>query len=99
MIYIGTTNFDGRAIYFDIYSHESASCALNISGTIGDGFYEGEVLIELGKHESVTFADEWLGGQGFSEFLSRCDVSAVKQSLIDSVYEISDCSTRLIRRH
>ena len=99
MIYIGTTNFDGRAIYFDIYSHESACCALNISGTIGDGFYEGEVLIELGKHQSVTFADEWLGGQGFSEFMSRCDLSAVKQYLIDSVYEISNKSKRLISRH
>lgn len=88
MIYVGTTQDNGGAIYFDIHSAERLGRCLCISGTVGDGSYEGEVLVELGNRESVTFADAWLRSDGYKEFIERCDLSLLISSLIDSVREI-----------
>ena len=88
MIYVGTTRDNGSAIYFDIHSAERSWRGVRISGTIGDGCYEGEALVELGRSESVTFADAWLGGEGFSEFIERCDQLSLENCLLDSVREI-----------
>jgi hypothetical protein len=87
MIYIGTNESNGSAIYFDIHSAERQAGGVRISGTIGDGSYEGEVLVEVGRIESVTFADAWLGGAGFSEFIGRCNVMAVEKALLETVRE------------
>lgn len=88
MIYIGTTESNGSAIYFDIYSAVRKGRGLRISGTIGDGCYEGEVLVEVGRNDSVTFADAWLGGPGFSEFMERCNSDVLEKALLDSVREM-----------
>jgi len=88
MIYIGTTGDNGSAVYFDVYSAERQGRGLRISGTIGDGCYEGEVLVEVGRNDSVTFADAWLGGSGFAEFLSRCGAEAIEQALLATVREM-----------
>jgi hypothetical protein len=88
MIYVGTTRDNGSAIYFDIHSAERSWRGVRISGTIGDGCYEGEALVELGRSESVTFADAWLGGDGFSEFVDRCDLLILESDLLDTVREM-----------
>ncbi len=88
MIYIGTAEFDGSAIYFDAYAAERQGRGVCVSGTVGDGCYEGEVLVEVGRFEEVTFADAWLGGSGFSEFLSRCGTEVLERSLIEAVREM-----------
>lgn len=88
MIYIGTTANNGSAIYFDVYSAERQGRGMRISGTIGDGCYEGEVLVEVGRCDSVTFADAWLGGCGFSEFISRCGSEMLEQALLETVREM-----------
>lgn len=99
MIYIGTTENNGSAIYFDIYSAERQGRGMRISGTIGDGCYEGEVLVEVGRDDSVTFADAWLGGSGFSEFMGRCRSDILERSLIDSVREMPIFHTRISQPH
>lgn len=99
MIYIGTTRNSGCAIYFDIYAAVRQGRGLRISGTIGDGCYEGEVLVEVGLSESVTFADAWLNGSGFVEFLDRCGVDALEKALIESVRELPLHHTRRSRPH
>lgn len=99
MIYIGTTENNGSAIYFDIYAAEKQGRGLRVSGTIGDGCYEGEVLVELGRHDSVTFADAWLGGEGFHEFIDRCDSSAVEVALLESVREMPIFRSRRSQPH
>jgi hypothetical protein len=96
MIYIGTTESNGSAIYFDIYFSERQGRGVRISGTVGDGCYEGEVLVEVGRNDSVTFADAWLGGSGFSEFIDRCGSEVLESALIESVremplFQISHC--------
>jgi len=88
MIYIGTTGNNGSAIYFDIHAVERRGRGLLICGTLGDGCYEGEVLVEMGRSESITFADAWLGGAGFREFLARCDVPTMEGELLDAVRDL-----------
>lgn len=88
MIYIGTTEDDSSAIYFDIHAAEQQGRGVRISGTVGDGSYEGEVLVEVGRNDSVTFADAWLGGAGFQEFLARCGARQLEQSLLEAVREL-----------
>ena len=99
MVYIGTTKNSGSAIYFDIYSAVRQGRGMRISGTIGDGCYEGEVLVEVGRSESVTFADAWLGGSGFVEFLDRCGSDVLEQALLDSVREMPLLHARRSQPH
>lgn len=99
MIYIGTTEDNGSAIYFDVHSAERQGRSLNITGTIGDGCYEGEVIVEVGRSESVTFADAWLGGSGFAEFLSRCGADHLERALLETVREMPVFHTRRGRPH
>ncbi len=99
MIYIGTTGNNGSAIYFDIYAAERAGRGMRISGTIGDGCYEGEVLVEIGRNDSVTFADAWLGGSGFTEFIDRCGSDVLEGALLESVREISFLHPRRSQPH
>lgn len=88
MIYIGTTAYSDSAIYFDIHSVERQGRGLRISGTVGDDCYEGEVLVEIGRSEAVTFADAWLGGDGFKEFIERCCSISLEAALLDSVRDV-----------
>lgn len=88
MIYIGATTNNGSAIYFEAYAVERQGRGRRISGIIGDGSYEGEVLVETGCSDCVTFADAWLGGPGFVEFLSRCGADVLERALLDTVREL-----------
>ena len=99
MIYIGTTESNGSAIYFDIHSAERQGRGMRFSGTVGDGCYEGEVLVEIGRSESVTFADAWLGGSGFAEFLDRCGMTLLEESLLESVREMPFFCSRRSQPH
>lgn len=99
MIYIGTTGNNGSAIYFDIHAVERRGRGLLICGTLGDGCYEGEVMVELGRSESITFADAWLGGSGFREFLGRCDVPAMEGELLEAVRELPLFHSRRSQPH
>lgn len=99
MIYIGTTEDSGSAIYFDIHAAERQGRGMRFSGTVGDGCYEGEVLVEIGRNESVTFADAWLGGTGFSEFMARCRTDVLEMSLLDSVREMPVFHSRPSQPH
>lgn len=99
MIYIATTEDNGSAIYFDIHAAERQGRGMRFSGTIGDGCYEGEVLVEVGRTDSVTFADAWLGGSGFSEFMERCRSDVLELALLDSVREMPVFHTRVCQPH
>lgn len=85
MIYIGTTELSGQAVYLDIHSIDRTREGTRVSAVIGDGCYEGEVLIEYGQQPSITYADAWLGGAGLDEFLQRCGSQWLQQQLVESV--------------
>lgn len=99
MIYIGTTADNGSAIYFDIHTTERQGRGMRFCGTIGDGCYEGEVLVEVGRSDSVTFVDAWLGGCGFREFVERCGFESLEHALLDSVRELPLFQRRPIQPH
>ena len=99
MIYIASTADNDSAIYFDIHSVERQGRDLRISGTIGDDSYEGEVAVEVGRSESVTFADAWLGGEGFREFLDRCCSISLENALLDSVRNVPFHQARRMQPH
>ena len=99
MIYIGTAEADGSAIYFDIHAAERQGRGLCFSGTVGDGCYEGEVLVEVGRNEEVTFVDAWLGGSGFSDFIARCGTEILKSSLLEVAREMSPFRMRCTAAH
>jgi len=84
MVYIGTSQEQGQAIYFDIHAIRKVRQGLEVCGTVGDGCYEGEVLVECGSIDEVTFVDSWLGGAGLSGFLRRCDEGLLRQALIEA---------------
>jgi hypothetical protein len=85
MIYIGATENSSQAIYLDIHSIEHLRCGTRVSAVIGDGCYEGEVLIECGEQTAVTYADAWLGGDGLDDFLQRCGKHWLREQLVASV--------------
>ncbi len=94
MIYIATAESDGSAIYFDIHAAERKGGGLRVSGMVGDGSYEGEVLVETGHEVAVTFADAWLGGAGFREFLRRCGPRQLEAALVESVLNLPKMRVR-----
>lgn len=88
MIYIATTEANGTAVYFDIHATERQGRGLRISGLVGDGDYEGEVLVETGREVVVTFVDAWLGGAGFHDFMQRCGAEKLEAALVESVLDL-----------
>ncbi|HKI50755.1 MAG TPA: hypothetical protein VJ995_01670 [Geothermobacteraceae bacterium] len=87
MIYIGTTESPGQAIYLDIHAIEQQGNQTSVSALVGDGCYEGEVLIEFADQPAVTYADTWLGGAGLDEFLQRAGQAWLRKQLLDSVQD------------
>ncbi|MEZ4598836.1 MAG: hypothetical protein R2940_03485 [Syntrophotaleaceae bacterium] len=63
------------AVYFDIHHLEvqknrKKPCYL-MAGTLGDGWYEGEVSVSFDDQMDVTFADEWLDRSSLEDFFRR----------------------------
>jgi len=87
MIYIGTTEPPGQAIYLEIHAIEQQGNQTSVSALVGDGCYEGEVLIECGEQIAITYADAWLGGVGLGDFLQRCGNQWLQQQLVATVMD------------
>ena len=62
--------------YFIIHHQELSSSEAStwvISGILGDGWYEGEVAVEIGACQGITFADEWFNRLALKDFFNRVD--------------------------
>ncbi len=69
-------------LYLDIHHMEqNRSEGLCISATLGDGASEGEVLIQVGTREEVTFAD-MLPDSGLPELLARYGRVPLRDALL-----------------
>lgn len=97
MVYIGTAGQGELGVYLDVHSIERFGGGLRVNATVGDGCYEGEVLIECGGDSQVTFADAWLGGQGLHEFLQRCGQGWLEGALLDAVRSFAPAVPRVAR--
>ena len=99
MVYIGTTGQDQQGIYLDMHAIDRDGNDLRVSAIVGDGTYEGEVLIESGQQNQVTFADAWLGGEGLGEFLQRCGQAWLESALLESIRTAFPESAQALRPH
>lgn len=65
----------GETVYLDIHHAEwrqrTGAPHWAVSALLGDGWYEGEILIEAGEQVQVTFADEWIGHSQIGELFNR----------------------------
>lgn len=85
----------GAAVYLDIQRIEArqkrGEAFYALSGTLGDGLYEGEVLVEIGEQVEVTFIDEWLGGSAMADFFRRVERQTVNAALITAAARMRFC--------
>lgn len=76
---------NGAAIYLDIHHVEwrqkGGAWQYAVSALLGDGWYEGEVLIEAGDRVQLTFADEWLGGGEIRDLFRRVSRESLQQAV------------------
>jgi hypothetical protein len=75
MVYLAVAEEMGSSLYFDIHRVEACpggtEAGFIVSGIIGDGFYEGEVQVEVASGVDTIFLDDGLNPPGFTEFLDR----------------------------
>jgi len=61
-----------------------------VSGTLGDGWYEGEVAVEIGSRQAVTFADDWFAPAVLAEFFQRVDREQLCSALYQALTAVSE---------
>jgi hypothetical protein len=91
MIVLGIHQETAGAVYFDIHhlqvrQEEQQPCYM-VSGTLGDGWYEGEISVNFDDGMEVTFADEWLDIAALREFFGRVDREEVCAALAEVLDE------------
>ncbi|GAB4169166.1 MAG: hypothetical protein Tsb0017_16230 [Geothermobacteraceae bacterium] len=88
MIWLDLANEQGQELYFDAWKRERCRKGSGelISGLIGDGSYEGEVLVELAERGcELTFVDRFLAPESLGAFLGRVSLDRLRQALEDSL--------------
>jgi len=95
MIWLQTEEHNGNALYLDIHRVEQRQqggrVCFTVSGMLGDGLDEGEVLVEIGAGSEVTFVDEWLPGQRLPAFVADVGREAVAAALTEAAAEMLFC--------
>ncbi|TYP00010.1 hypothetical protein EDC39_101170 [Geothermobacter ehrlichii] len=89
MIWLDLMTEGGQGLYFEAWKRErqrTGSGGELVSGLIGDGSYEGEVLVELADDGcDLTFVDSFLAPADLRAFLSRVSVEELKAALRESL--------------
>ncbi len=75
MVWLDTMTQTGQGLYLDIWKREKSRTGAGvemIAGILGDGNYEGEVLVEIGPGRcDVTFVDQLLDPVPLRDFFTR----------------------------
>lgn len=86
MFYIGNQAEGGCGIYLDVHNMERNRRGTNLVGIIGDGHYEGEVIIEVVERPEITFVDElWGDRSALRAFLDRHGEEKIRADLQQAV--------------
>jgi len=94
--------------YFDIHHAQRCDAKASgwvFSGTLGDGWYEGEVSVTVGPQSSVAFADEWFDPAALREFFARIDREQLCNALYNAVDDLvavrcqATANSRLVNPH
>jgi hypothetical protein len=92
MVWLNAANENGSGLYLNIHRIDQRSRSLfSLHGTMGDGYYEGEVLIEVGAGIDVTFADAWLDRSALDEFFRRAVRTDVEAALAEQAADLLFC--------
>lgn len=93
MIWLDISEENGRVLYLDIRGieprHRGNETIFSLTGVLGDGLDETEILIEIGRLVEVTFVDEWLHNGRHSDLLSRLDQEELKKVLVEQAAAMS----------
>ncbi|WP_432820977.1 hypothetical protein [Trichloromonas sp.] len=85
MVWLDVTGSNGSALYFvtDRIERQQGrgAAGFTLAGIVGDGQYEGEVIVEVGAVPEVTYIDAWLAARDFSAFERRIDLVQVTAAL------------------
>ncbi len=105
MVWLNAANENGSGLYLNIHRiEERAGSLFALHGTVGDGYYEGEVVIEVGEGTDITFADDWLDRSALNEFFGHVDRADVESALAERASELLSieedrCSFKALARH
>jgi len=95
MIWLDMTEENGSAFYLDIRGIEPrrrrGETLYAISGVLGDGRNEAEVLVDVGSEVEVVFVDEWLNKGRLRDLFSRVSREELVSALVESAAGISFC--------
>jgi hypothetical protein len=87
MIWLDLTDDEGRGCYLDVRGiearHRRGETLFAISGVLGDGVEEAEVLVEVGPQVEVTFLDDVFPG--------RLEPEALRCALAEAVAAMAFC--------
>ena len=82
MSYIGNQADGGCGIYLDVHNMERNRRGTRLVGIIGDGHYEGEVIVEMLERPEITFVDElWGDRSGLRAFFDRHGEEKIRADL------------------
>lgn len=89
MLPIRVNSNNTHSVYLDIHHvalpDRGGSDHLVISAILGDGWYEGEVAVEIGSRVCVTFADQYLDEQRIAPFFERIERAELEQAILAAV--------------
>lgn len=87
MVWLRETTTAGSGLYLEIRSLErKLKCGEGVAvvtATVGDGSYEGDVLVEIGAQSEVCYVDQWLDPAALREFFRRIDRMRLTEELAD----------------
>ncbi len=87
MVWLDVAGNNGSALYFVTDRVERmlgrGAAGFSVTGIVGDGQYEGEVIVEVGARAEVTYVDAWLAAGDFDAFEKRIDIDRVTAALTE----------------
>ncbi len=81
MITIEAATAAETMLYLDVHHGEMTQRGIRLCAILGDGWYEGEVILELGEEVEVTFADLYLDEGKIRPFLQRVGRGELESSI------------------
>lgn len=81
MVTIETGTATGATLYLDIHHAELTPAGVRLCAILGDGWYEGEVILEVGEEIALTFADLYLDEGKIRPFLRRTDRGELERAV------------------
>lgn len=86
MVWLQETTTAGHGLYFEIRSLEKQMKhgipVAIVTATLGDGSYEGDVLVEFGVSTDVCFVDHWLDPDALKTFFEQIDHQRLQDEIV-----------------